>query len=99
DAKITVLVNNAGVGMHGDLADADPNLLESLIQLNVLAPTLLARAAVPGFVARGRGTLINISSVLALAPEMFNGSYSGTKAYLLNFTQALHGELSPHGVR
>jgi len=81
NAGVTVLVNNAGVAMSGDLASADPDRLESMIQLNVLAPSRLALAAIPGFVARGRGTLINISSVLALAPERFNGSYSGTKAY------------------
>ena len=99
DASITLLVNNAGVAMSGDLADADPDQLERMIQLNVLAPSLLARAVIPGFVARGRGTLINISSVLALAPERFNGSYSGTKAYLLNLSLRLQQELAGKGVR
>ena len=99
DPAITVLVNNAGVAMSGDLADADPDHLERMIQLNVLAPSLLARAVIPGFVARGTGTLINISSVLALAPERFNGSYSGTKAYLLNLSLRLQHELAGKGVR
>jgi hypothetical protein len=70
-----------------------------MIQLNVLAPTLLALAAIPGFVARGNGTLINISSVLALAPEIFNGCYSGTKAYLLNLSLRLQQEVASKGVR
>ena len=99
DSSITLLVNNAGVAMSGDLAEADPDHLERMIQLNVLAPSLLARAVIPGFVARGRGTLINISSVLALAPERFNGSYSGTKAYLLNLSLRLQQELAGKGVR
>ena len=99
DASITVLVNNAGIAMSGDLASADHDRLESMIQLNVLAPTLLALAAIPGFVARGRGTLINISSVLALAPERFNGSYSGTKAYLLNLSLRLQQEVASKGFR
>ena len=99
DASITVLVNNAGIAMSGDLASADPDRLESMIQLNVLAPSRLALAAVPGFVARGRGTLINIGSVLALAPELFNGSYSGTKAYLLNLSLRLQQEVAGKGVR
>jgi hypothetical protein len=99
DAAITVLVNNAGVAMSGDLATADPGQLERMIQLNILAPSLLARAAIPGFLARGRGILINISSVLALAPEMFNGSYSGTKAYLLNLSLRLQQEVGGTGVR
>jgi short-subunit dehydrogenase len=99
DSDITVLVNNAGMAMSGDLSSADPDRLESMIRLNVLAPSRLALAAIPGFVARGRGTLINISSVLALAPERFNGSYSGTKAYLLNLSLRLKEEVGGKGVR
>ena len=99
DASITVLVNNAGVSMSGDLSDADPDRLESMIRLNVLAPSLLTLAAIPGFVARGSGTLINISSVLALAPEMFNASYSGTKSYVLNLSLRLQQEVAGKGVR
>lgn len=99
DASITVLVNNAGIAMSGDLVSADPERLESMIQLNVLVPSLLALAVIPGFVVRGSGTLINISSVLALAPERFNGSYSGTKAYLLNLSLRLQQEVAGNGVR
>jgi len=99
NASITVLVNNAGIAMSGDLSGADPDRLESMIRLNVLAPSRLALAAIPGFLARGRGTLINISSVLALAPERFNGSYSGTKAYLLNLSLRLREEVASKGVR
>jgi short-subunit dehydrogenase len=99
NVRITVLVNNAGISMSGDLSSADPDRLESMIRLNVLAPSRLALAAIPGFVERGRGTLINISSVLALAPERFNGSYSGTKAYLLNLSLRLQEEVASKGVR
>lgn len=99
DDSITALVNNAGIALSGDLLDADPDSLENLIRLNVLAPSRLALAALPGFVTRGQGTLINISSVLALMPEMFNGAYSGTKAYLLNLTQRLQQEVAGKGVR
>src|SRR4051812_30726493 len=99
DANISVLVNNAGIAMSGNLADADPDRLEGMIRLNVLAPSRLALAAIPGFVARGAGTLINISSVLALAPERFNGAYSGTKAYLLNLSLRLQQEVASKGVR
>ena len=99
NANISMLVNNAGIAMSGDLVSADPDRLERMILLNVLAPSRLALAAIPGFVMRGHGTLINISSVLALAPERFNGSYSGTKAYLLNLSLRLHEELAGKGVR
>jgi short-subunit dehydrogenase len=77
----------------------DPDRLEAMVQLNVVAALRLAHAAVAGFVARGGGTLINISSVLALAPERFNATYSGTKAFLLNLSQALRTELQGTGVR
>jgi len=99
DARITMLVNNAGIAVAGSLVDADPDRLEAMIQLNVVAPTRLAAAVAPRFAAAGSGTLVNVASVLALAPEMFNGSYSGTKAYVLNLSQALQHELAPRGVR
>jgi short-subunit dehydrogenase len=98
DASITVLVNNAGIALTGDLANTDPERLDRMIQVNVLAPTRLALAAIPGFVARGRGTLVNISSALALGPEWANGSYSGSKAYLLNLSLRLQQELAGTGV-
>ena len=99
DPAISMLVNNAGVGANGALLGADSDALENMISLNVAAVTRLAVAAATTFAARGQGTLINIASVLALAPELFNGAYSGTKAYVLNLTQALQQELSPRGVR
>ena len=99
DASVTLLVNNAGFGAAAPLMDSDPDTLESMIQLNVVAPTRLARAIVPGFVARGNGTIINIASSVALTPELLNGTYSGTKAYVVNFTQALHHELDAKHVR
>ena len=70
-----------------------------MIALNVGAVTRLAVAAATAFASRRHGLIINIASVLALAPERFNGSYSGTKAYVLNLSQGLHSELQPLGVR
>ena len=98
DATITALVNNAGVGSAGKLLDAKIDDLESMIYLNVTALTRLALAALPGFVARKNGLLINISSIVALAPELLNGTYSGSKAYVVNFTQALKNEVEGKGV-
>jgi short-subunit dehydrogenase len=69
-----------------------------MIYLNVTALTRLALAALPGFVARQNGLLINIASVVALAPELLNGTYSGSKAYVVNFTQALKNEVEGKGV-
>jgi uncharacterized protein len=99
DEHITLLLNNAGMSVEGSLVGGDLDQLEMMIQLNVVATTRLAGAVSVAFAARGQGTIINIASVLALAPELFNGSYSGTKAYLLNLSQSLHGEIGSKGVR
>lgn len=99
DPRIDTLVNNAGIALNGDLAAAKAEDLDALIDLNIRALTRLAAAAAANFAAQQRGTLINISSVLALAPELFNATYSASKAYVLSFTQALEKELNPKGVR
>jgi short-subunit dehydrogenase len=99
DAGITMLVNNAGFGSAATLLDSDPDWLESMIQLNVVALTRLTRAVAPALVARGKGIIVNIASIVALAPEVLNGTYSGTKAYVVNFTQSLHRELGPKGIQ
>jgi short-subunit dehydrogenase len=99
DARIKLLLNNAGMAVAGPMLTNDPDKLETMVQLNVIAPMRLARAAAEGFVSRGGGTLINIASVLALAPELFNGTYSGTKAFLLNLSLSLDVELKDKGVR
>jgi short-subunit dehydrogenase len=98
DATITALVNNAGVGSAGKLLESNVDDLESMIQLNVTTLTRLTLAVAPSFVARGNGLIINIASAVALAPEMLNGTYSGTKAYVVNFTQALNNEVKTKGV-
>ena len=99
DASITALVNNAGLGATASLIDSTPESLDQMIALNVVALTRLARAAAAGFVARGNGVIVNISSSVALAPEVLNGVYSGTKAFVLNLTQSLHHEVGAKGVR
>src|ERR1700730_5563273 len=98
DPAITALVNNAGLGSTGRLLDSNIDDLESIIYLNVTALTRLALAALSGFVARKNGLLINIASVVALAPDLLNGTHSGTNAYVVNFKQALKNELEGTGV-
>lgn len=99
DAGITMLVNNAGLGATKSLVDSTPEELDELIALNVQALTRLTRAVAPAMVGRGHGAIVNISSIVALAPEMLNGTYGGTKAYVLALTQSLDHELSEKGVR
>lgn len=99
DDSITLLLNNAGMAVSGTFLESDIDAVERMIALNVVAPTRLAAAVAKGFAARKAGTLINIASVLALVPEMFSGTYSGTKAYVLNLSKSLQAELGRHGVR
>ncbi|WP_028216357.1 SDR family NAD(P)-dependent oxidoreductase [Paraburkholderia oxyphila] len=99
DASITLLVNNAGVGTHTPLLDSNVDAMTRLIDLNVTALTRLTYAAIPGFVARGKGAVINISSIVAISPETLNGVYGGSKAFVLAFSQSLHHELAGKGVQ
>ena len=99
DASITLLVNNAGIGTHTPLLQSDVEQMTRMVDLNVTAPMRLTYAAVPGFVARGRGAIINIASVVALAPEVLNGVYGGSKAFVLAFSQSLQHELAGTGVQ
>src|ERR1700722_4582064 len=99
DASITLLVNNAGFGAVAPLLNSNVNKMDEMISLNVGALTRLTYAVVPGFVTRGAGTIINISSMVAIAPEVLNGVYGGSKAYVLAFSQSLQHELAQKGVR
>jgi short-subunit dehydrogenase len=99
DASITLLVNNAGVGATAPLLNADIDKMEQMIDLNVTALMRLTYAAAPGFVARGGGAIINISSIAAIGPEILNGVYGGSKAFVLALTQSLHHELAAKGVK
>ncbi|WP_338030288.1 SDR family NAD(P)-dependent oxidoreductase [Gluconacetobacter tumulicola] len=98
DRSITMLVNNAGVGATAPALQSDIDEMEAMIGLNVTALTRLTYAALPGFVARGAGTIVNISSIAAVGPEILNGVYGGTKAFVLALTQSLHKELADTGV-
>lgn len=99
DPAITLLLNNAGVGATQPLLESDIARMEAMIDLNVTAPMRLTYAAAPGFVARGGGTIINIASIVAVAPEALNGVYGGSKAFVLAFSQSLHHELADKSVR
>ena len=99
DASITLLINNAGVGAVTPLIATDVGKMDDLISLNVTALTRLTYAAAPQFVSRGSGTIINIASVVGIAPEMLNGVYGASKAYVLAFSQSLQHELADKGIR
>ncbi|MGW4467364.1 SDR family NAD(P)-dependent oxidoreductase [Micromonospora sp. NPDC004704] len=99
DESISLLVNNAGGTTFGPLAQADPSQLEDLVTLNVTALTRLTTAVLAGFTRRGSGTIVNLSSALALNVLPVSAVYSGTKSYVVAFTQALQQELAGSGIR
>jgi uncharacterized protein len=99
DPSITMLVNNAGTAALTPLLSSDIDQMEAMIALNVTALTRLTYAAAPAFVARGRGTIVNIGSVVGIAPERLNGVYGAGKAFVLAFTHSLQHELAEKGVR
>jgi hypothetical protein len=99
DGRITMLVNSAGVSAAGPLLTSDIDAMDDMIALNITALTRLTYAAAPGFVARGGGTIINLASVLGVNPELLNGVYGGTKAFVLALSLSLHAELSAKNIR
>jgi uncharacterized protein len=99
DARVTLLVNNAGVGVPTPFLAADIDEIDQMIDLNVTAVVRLTYAVMPEFVERAKGAIINISSALGIAPELLNGVYGGTKAFVLAFGLSLHKEFSGRGIR
>jgi uncharacterized protein len=102
---LTMLVNNAGVAHYMPLADLPGEMAAELVGVKVLAPTLLTRAAVPGMVLRGAGTIVNVAGMIAFsgpAPQSQlprRAVYAGTLAYLVAMSQTLSAELEGTGVR
>jgi len=99
DEHLGLLVNNAGFGTVGRFSGLDPDREEAEIRLNIIALARLARAALPGMIARESGAIINVSSMAAFQPAPYNATYGATKAYVNSFTEALHEELRGTGVR
>ena len=99
DSSLELLVNNAGFGKIGAYGDLDLDVEDEEIRLNILALVRLTHAAIPGMIARHRGAIINVSSIVAFLPVPFLATYSATKAYVNTFTEAIHEELKGTGVK
>ena len=99
DDDIEVLVNNAGAGGLGGAAEVGVEVWERVVKLNMLAPARLSHAALRGFRRRNRGGLINIGSVVAFAPGAVGAIYTGSKAFVLNFTRSLQAEYAATPLR
>lgn len=98
DARIGILINNAGVAQSGSFTEQSADSIEQLITLNTLALTRLAAAVAPRLANVGEGAIINIGSVVGLAPEFGMSVYGASKAFVLFLSQGLSLELTPKGV-
>ena len=96
---VDLLVNNAGFGLIGRFAELDAKRERQMIDLNVGALTDLCRAVAPQMIARKSGAILNVASTAAFQPGPNMAVYFATKAYVLSFTEALHEELKPHGIK
>ena len=96
--EVELLVNNAGFGVIGRFAKADPKKLREMVDLNVGALMDLCRAVSPGMIERKSGGILNVASTAAFQPGPNMAVYFATKAFVLSFTEALHEELKPHGI-
>jgi short-subunit dehydrogenase len=102
---VTMLVNNAGVAHYMPLAELPAAKARELLQVKVVAPTMLTRAVLPGMIERGAGTIINVAGMIAFsgpapaaAPQGQRAIYTGTLASIVASTQTLHAELAGTGV-
>lgn len=98
DARIGILVNNAGTAIGGNFAEQNVDDMTRLITLNATALVRLARAIAPRLAEAGEGAIVNIGSVVGLAPEFGMTVYGATKAFVLFLSQGLALELGPKGV-
>jgi short-subunit dehydrogenase len=96
--RLTLLVNNAGFGSRGRLAETNVERQEAMVRLHVLAPMRLTRAALPMLLANRRGGIINVSSVAGFVYSAGNVNYCATKSYLTTFSEGLAAELHGSGV-
>jgi short-subunit dehydrogenase len=99
EPAVDLLVNSAGMGTYGKFAELSREGEAREIRLNVLALVQLSHAAVSGMIERGRGGIINVSSLAGHQPTPLNATYGATKAFVTSFSQALHEELRGAGVR
>jgi short-subunit dehydrogenase len=97
--KVGALVNNAGLGFQKALVDMDDAQVFRMVQVNMTVLTELTHRFLPGMVAARKGFVMNIASTAAFQPVPFFAVYAATKAYVVSFSEALHEELLPLGIK
>ena len=97
--EVDLLINNAGFGLRGRFLDAPEGRDVEMVRVNCEAVVVLTRAFLPGMIERGRGGIITVASSAGLQPLPYETTYSATKAFATNFTEALHVELRGTGVK
>ena len=95
---VDVLVNCAGAGLYGRVAELDRGDFDRIVALNLVAPIMLTRALLPGMLERGEGHIVNIASLVAHVPKESEAAYAATKAGLAGFTRSLREEVHANGV-
>jgi uncharacterized protein len=98
DDPVDLLVNNAGVGHHGPLADADAAEQRLIVEVDVIAVARLAHAAARAMEARGGGAIVNVASVMGAQPVPQVATYAASKAFVRSLSEALAEELAGRGV-
>jgi uncharacterized protein len=97
--RLALLVNNAGFGTRGTLAEADPGKQAAMVRLHTLAPMRLTQAALPVLLRNRAGAVVNVSSVASFVYSAGNVNYCATKAYLTTFSEGLAAEVAGTGVQ
>jgi len=95
---VELLVNNAGVGVIGEIESTRPEDIQRMLSLNILTLTDLTYRVLPGMLERGHGAIINLSSVAAFQPVAFMAAYAASKSFVLHFSEALWAEARSRGV-
>ncbi|MGI8460547.1 MAG: SDR family NAD(P)-dependent oxidoreductase, partial [Solirubrobacterales bacterium] len=99
DLEVDLLVNNAGFGTHGPFVEIDEGRDAEMIRVNCEAVVTLTRAFLPAMIERRSGGVIVVASTAGMQPLPYEAVYSASKAFALNFTDALHTELRGTGVK
>jgi short-subunit dehydrogenase len=98
DLKVEILVNNAGMLVYGETAKVDYNRVKTILQLQMTTPALLCRLFGEKMIMRGKGFILNVSSISSVMPYPTISLYGPTKSFLRQFTRALRTELKPSGI-